>query len=146
MKCPYCKSLESKVTNKRDVERFTRRRRECLNCGKRFTTHEKSEPVERFVIKKDGRREIFQRDKLFLGVIKACEKRDISHDQVDKLVCEIEEKLLTKRKEISTDKIGEAMMKKLKKLDNISYIRFASVYKDFHDANDFKKIVKEMEK
>tara|TARA_Y100000310_G_scaffold112552_2_gene111034 strand:- start:4440 stop:4787 length:348 start_codon:yes stop_codon:yes gene_type:complete len=109
-----------------------------LKCSKRFTTYEKTEPVERFVVKKDGRRERFDRDKVFLGIIKACEKRDISHDKADGIVKEMEDKLLKVKKEIPTKKVGEFIMKKLKKLDKVAYIRFASVYQDFHDVKDFK--------
>jgi transcriptional repressor NrdR len=144
MRCPFCNSQDTRVTNKRDTEDSTRRRRECIKCGRRFTTYEKVEPIERFVIKKDGRRERFDRDKLFLGIIKACEKRKISHDKVEKIVQCIEEKILSRKKEVPTQKIGEMIMKKLKKLDQVAYIRFASVYKDFHDIDDFKEIVKEV--
>ncbi len=139
MICPFCKHSETKVTNKRDSHELTRRRRECLKCGKRFTTYEKTEPIERYVVKKDSRRERFDRDKIFLGIIKACEKRNISHEQAEKIVNEIEEKILLKNKEIPTKKIGEDIMKKLKKLDKVAYIRFASVYLDFGDVKDFKK-------
>ena len=142
MRCPYCKHNETKVTNKRDHEDLSRRRRECLKCGKRFTTHEKVEPIERSVIKKDGRRERFDRDKLFLGIVKACEKRDVGHDVVENVVRDIENKLVAKNKETPTDKIGETVMKKLKKIDNVAYIRFASVYRDFRDLGDFKDVMR----
>lgn len=115
-----------------------------MKCGKRFTTYEKVDPVERYVIKKDGRRELFNRDKIFLGIIKACEKRDISHDQVETIVKEIEENIINNEKEIETKKIGEAIMKKLKKLDKVAYIRFASVYRDFEDIDDFKDVLNEV--
>ncbi len=138
MKCHFCQHENTKVTDKRDTKQGTRRRRECLKCSKRFTTYEKTEPVERFVVKKDGRRERFDRDKVFLGIIKACEKRDISHDKADGIVKEMEDKLLKVKKEIPTKKVGEFIMKKLKKLDKVAYIRFASVYQDFHDVKDFK--------
>jgi len=127
------------VTDKRNAKDSTRRRRECLKCGKRFTTYEKSEPLERYVVKKDGRRERFDRDKIFLGIIKSCEKRNISHEQVDQIVQEIENKMVAYKKEVPTEKIGEQIMKKLKRIDKIAYIRFASVYRDFHDVEDFKK-------
>ena len=133
-----------KVTDKRNTNEGIRRRRECLRCHKRFTTYEKIEPLERYVIKKDGRRERFERDKLFLSIIKACEKRDISHETVDKIVSEIEEKLMLKNKEVSTKKIGEYIMKALKKIDKVAYIRFASVYRDFDDISDFKHAIKEV--
>ncbi|PIN94738.1 transcriptional repressor NrdR, partial [Candidatus Pacearchaeota archaeon CG10_big_fil_rev_8_21_14_0_10_30_48] len=99
----------------------------------------KSEPLERYVVKKDGRRERFDRDKIFLGIIKSCEKRNISHEQVDQIVQEIENKMVAYKKEVPTEKIGEQIMKKLKRIDKIAYIRFASVYRDFHDVEDFKK-------
>ncbi|HRZ85407.1 MAG TPA: transcriptional regulator NrdR [Candidatus Paceibacterota bacterium] len=145
MICPFCQNDETKVTDKRESgDSTTRRRRECLKCGKRFTTYEKVDPVERYVIKKDGRRELFNRDKIFLGIIKACEKRDISHDQVETIVKEIEENIINNEKEIETKKIGEAIMKKLKKLDKVAYIRFASVYRDFEDIDDFKDVLNEV--
>lgn len=143
MKCPYCLNLETKVTNKRESGEQIRRRRECLKCSKRFTTYEKIMPIERFVIKKDRRRERFNRDKIFLGILKACEKRDIGHDKIEKIVNDIEEMVSTKN-ELSTKKIGEIIMKKLKKLDKIAYIRFASVYLDFGDIKDFEKEVKKL--
>ncbi|MEM3113355.1 MAG: transcriptional regulator NrdR [Candidatus Pacearchaeota archaeon] len=143
MKCPYCLHEETKVTDKRDIQHGTRRRRECLKCGKRFTTYEKIIEVERYVIKKDGRREPFNRDKVFLGILKACEKRDISHDKIEAIVKELEEKIQP-YKEIPTKKIGEFIMRKLKKLDKVAYIRFASVYLDFENVKDFKEAVKEI--
>ena len=100
--------------------------------------------MERYVIKKDGRREPFNKDKVFLGIIKACEKRNISHDKIDNIVKELEENLLKNEKEISTKKIGEYIMKQLKKVDKVAYIRFASVYRDFKDVNDFSKEIKEV--
>lgn len=143
MRCPYCFHPETKVTDKRDSGDSTRRRRECLKCAKRFTTYEKIEPVERYVIKKDGRRERFDRDKVFLGIMKACEKRDIGHDEIEKIVKELEERI-SGRKEVSTKKIGEFIMKRLKKIDKVAYIRFASVYLDFESAEDFEKEVKSL--
>jgi transcriptional repressor NrdR len=139
MKCIFCHQQETKVTNKRNTTDGIRRRRECLKCHKRFTTYEKIEPIERYVIKKDGRRERFERDKVFLSIIKACEKRDISHETVDQIITDLEERLLRKNKEIETGKIGEFIMKKLKKIDKVAYIRFASVYLDFDNVKDFKK-------
>ena len=139
MKCPFCQNFELKVTDKRNSEESIRRRRECLKCRKRFTTYEKIEPIERYVIKKDGGRELFNRDKVLLGIVKSCEKRNISHEQVEQILNELEERYLIKNKEIPTNKIGEFVMKKLKKLDSVAYIRFASVYRDFKDISDFKK-------
>jgi|SRR3989344_4758643 len=143
MMCPYCSNEETKVTDKRDTQEGTRRRRECLKCEKRFTTYEKIDVVERYVIKKDGRREPFNRDKVFLGILKACEKREIGHDKIEEIVKELEEKIQS-YKEIPTKKIGEFIMKKLKKLDKVAYIRFASVYKDFEDVKDFKEVMVEV--
>ena len=96
MKCPYCQSKEIKVTDKRISGDSIRRRRECLGCKKRFTTYEKIEPIERCVVKKDGRRELFNKDKIFLGIIKACEKRNIGHSDIDKIIIELENKLKPK--------------------------------------------------
>ena len=146
MICPFCKHAETKVTNKRDSETETRRRRECLKCGKRFTTHEKVEPLDIRVVKKDGRRELFSREKLKSGVLKALEKRPVSADQIDKLLAEIEESLMKKGKEVTSQQIGQIIMEKLKKVDKIAYIRFASVYKDFQDVTDFQEVMKEIEK
>lgn len=143
MKCIYCKS-ETKVTDKRESPEGTRRRRECLNCKKRFTTYEKPEKKEIIVVKKDGRRERFSVEKLKNGIMKACEKRPVSVEKVHKIVDEIEEKLRRKRNEVKSEMIGKLMMSKLKKLDKVAYIRFASVYKDFKDVGDFKKEMKEL--
>ena len=139
MECPYC-SGPSKVTDKRNSPEGIRRRRECLNCKKRFTTYEKISKGEFFVTKKDGRREKFFREKLEKGIEKAFEKRPISKEKIEKMVNEIEEQLMKKgKKEIKSDFIGALVMKKIKKLDNVAYIRFASVYRDFQDIKDFKK-------
>ncbi|HLD37009.1 MAG TPA: transcriptional regulator NrdR [Candidatus Nanoarchaeia archaeon] len=146
MLCPFCLHKETKVTNKRDAENLTRRRRECLKCRKRFTTYEKVESPEFFVVKKDGRREQYNKDKLLLGIVKACEKRAVSHDKIEKAVNEIEEKLRKKGREVKSMMIGELVMKALKKLDKIAYIRFASVYRDFKDVDDFRNITKEIKK
>ncbi|MFA6022540.1 MAG: transcriptional regulator NrdR [Candidatus Pacearchaeota archaeon] len=144
MICPHCQHIETKVTDKRESKGATRRRRECLKCSKRFTTYERFEEIDKFVIKKDGRREPFNRDKVFLGVIKACEKRNISHDQIDEVIKALESEVIKNEKEISTKKIGEFVMNKLKTIDKVAYIRFASVYRDFEDINDFKQELKEL--
>lgn len=143
MKCKFC-GEETKVTDKRESPEGTRRRRECLKCKKRFTTYEKPEEKDIIVVKKDGRREPFLDEKLRLGLIKACEKRPISMEQIDKIVEEIKEKLTKRGKEVNSKMIGEIVMQKLKKLDEVAYIRFASVYKNFKDVEDFKKEVKEL--
>lgn len=146
MLCPYCGNDETKVTDKRDSKDETRRRRECLKCGKRFTTYEKIQEVEIFVVKKDGRREPFSSEKLKTGIIKACEKRPITGEQIEQAVSYIEEKLKQHGPEVKTSMIGEMVMRKLKQLDKIAYIRFASVYRDFKDIDDFKKEIKEVSK
>ncbi len=143
MKCKFC-GEETKVTDKRESPEGTRRRRECLKCKKRFTTYEKPEEKDIIVVKKDGRREHFADEKLRLGLIKACEKRPVSMEKIDKIVEEIKEKLSKKGKEVNSKTIGEMVMQKLKKLDKVAYIRFASVYHDFQDLNDFKKEIKEL--
>ncbi|MBI2044335.1 transcriptional repressor NrdR [Candidatus Pacearchaeota archaeon] len=139
MKCPYC-SAKTKVTNKRESPQGVRRRRECLKCKKRFTTYEKIENSDFYVIKKDGRREKFSREKLEKGIEKAFEKRPVQKEKITQVVDEIEEEIKKKgKKEIKTSVIGEIIMKKIKKLDNVAYIRFASVYRNFQDVDDFKK-------
>lgn len=145
MNCPFCSNIKSKVTDKRTSPKGIRRRRECLKCKKRFTTYEKIEKNELYVTKKDGRREKFNREKLEIGIDKAFEKRPISKEKIEKMIDEIEEQLRRKgKKEIKGSIIGELIMKKIKKLDNIAYIRFASVYRDFQDVKDFKKELKEL--
>ncbi len=145
MKCPYCSNQASKVTDKRASPHGIRRRRECLKCAKRFTTHEKIDQGDFFVIKKDSSRERFSREKIERGIYKAFEKRPISKEEIDKMINEIEEQLRRKgKKEIGSSIIGELIMKKLKKVDNIAYIRFASVYRNFQDVDDFKKEIKEL--
>lgn len=142
MKCPYCASEENKVVDKRETSDLeaTRRRRECLKCGKRFTTYERVEIVDIMVIKKNGSREPFDRNKLMRGISKACEKRPISKEDIEKAVLEIESELRNMdTTEIESKVIGEKVMKKLKKLDKVAYIRFASVYRDFTDLKTFEK-------
>ncbi len=145
MNCPYCFNRELKVTDKRESPEGIRRRRECLKCGKRFTTYEKAVKEDLFVIKKDGRRERFDREKLERGIDKAFEKRPVEKEKIDKIINEIEEQIRKKgKKEIKSLEIGELAMKKIKKLDNVAYIRFASVYRDFQDINDFKQEIKNL--
>ncbi|MBS3093645.1 transcriptional regulator NrdR [Candidatus Pacearchaeota archaeon] len=143
MRCIYC-SQQTKVTDKRESPDGIRRRRECLKCKKRFTTYEKPEKKEIIVVKKDGRREQFSKEKLKSGVIKACEKRPIPTKEIDEIINDIEEKLLNKGKEVKTDTIGKMVMQNLKKLDKIAYIRFASVYMDFKDVKDFKEVMRKV--
>ncbi|MCL6500961.1 MAG: transcriptional regulator NrdR [Candidatus Pacearchaeota archaeon] len=142
MICPYC-SGDTRVLDKRDTADITRRRRECLKCKKRFTTYERVETNIR-VIKKDKRREPFDRQKLLLGLMKACEKRPVSQETIEKAVAEIEAKIRGYGPEVPSKFIGELVMKHLKKMDKVAYIRFASVYREFQDIGDFKKTIKEL--
>lgn len=145
MKCPYCSHTQFKVTDKRNSPEGIRRRRECLKCKKRFTTYERIERNELFAIKKDGRREKFDKEKVKKGVLKAFEKRSVSIEKIDNLVNEIEEQIRKKgKREIKTTIIGDLVSKRIKRLDKIAYVRFASVYQDFQDLKDFKKEIKEL--
>ena len=142
MKCPFCGHKETDVIDSRDANDLTaiRRRRECPSCEKRFTTYERAEESGLVVIKKDGRQEKFNHQKLISGMLRACEKRPISYEQIVEVVDDIERELRKKdTTEIPSKVIGEMVMKKLKKLDGIAYIRFASVYREFKDVNDLKK-------
>ncbi len=140
MKCPYCGFEESKVIDSRsadDGERI-RRRRECLNCGKRFTTHEVIETVPIIVVKRDKSREVFDRNKLTAGILRACEKRPVSISQIEEMVNAIEARIQSSLdREITTMQIGELAMEEIKKVDEVSYVRFASVYRQFKDINTF---------
>ena len=140
MKCLYCGSMESKVIDSRVSDDGTsiRRRRECLACARRFTTYETVERIPVFVIKKDGTRELFDINKLRSGIMKACEKRPVSYESIEKLVNEIEKSVYNLgANEISSEKIGDEVMKGLKELDQVAYVRFASVYKEFKDIDTF---------
>jgi len=147
MKCPFCGYLEDKVIDSRlsqdgDV---TRRRRECLKCGKRFTTYERVEETMPLVIKKDGRREAFDRVKILTGIQKACEKRPISIEDVERVVDRVERRFMESgEREITSSTIGEAVMEELKGLDEVAYVRFASVYREFRDINEFMKELKDL--
>jgi len=143
MKCAFCSHDGTKVTDKRDSDGLTRRRRECLKCEKRFTTYERPD-IEIIVVKKDGHRVPYNRDRVLLGFVKACEKRPVSQEDIESELDDIEAKLRTKGKEIKSNIIGEMVMRKLKKLDKVAYIRFASVYREFEDVADFKKEIKEL--
>ncbi len=143
MECPYCSHTKFSVTDKRDSPSGIRRRRECLKCKKRFTTYEKIEKKEFYVIKKDNRREKFDRNKLEGGIMRAFEKRPVSQEKIQKMINEIEEQIRKRgKKEISSSIIGDIVSKKIKKLDKVAYIRFASVYRDFEDVQDFKRELK----
>ena len=146
MKCPYCSFNETKVLDSRESESLevTRRRRECEKCSKRFTTYERVE-TDLVVVKKDGSRENFEREKLKAGILKACEKRAVSQEQIESALSKIEAELREKDKsEIPSKIIGDLVMKNLKKLDKVAYIRFASVYRDFKDVDDFEEEVKKL--
>ena len=142
MNCPYCGYIDSKVIDSRDVNDGIRRRRQCLRCDLRFTTYERLQRASFFVIKKDGRREDFNREKLLAGIRKACDKRPLASGTVDRLVDEIEGELYqTGRAEVPSANIGDLVMAKLKKTDHIAYIRFASVYREFEDITTLKEAV-----
>ncbi len=147
MRCPFCNHTDGKVVDSRSSKEgdSIRRRRECLNCGKRFTTYERIEEVAQMVIKKDGRREPFDRWKLKSGILKAVEKRPVGLEQVDALIDEVERELFNSSEhEVPTQAIGEAVMRKLKQLDEVAYVRFASVYRQFKDLNEFMSELKVM--
>lgn len=140
MKCPFCTFEESKVVDSRHSEDglSIRRRRECLNCGKRFTTYETVESLPIVVVKKDGRRQTFDRNKVFSGMQRACEKRPVSIAQIESAVSEIEQIVQNSlEREVHSDYIGELVMERLKPMDEVSYVRFASVYRQFKDINSF---------
>lgn len=147
MKCPYCTNENSKVLDSRSTDETNsiRRRRECLKCGKRFTTYETIESVPILVIKKDKSRQPFDIEKIKRGIIKACEKRPISLNQIENICMEIEKEVSNSlAQEISSDIIGEKVMEKLKPLDEVSYVRFASVYRQFKDITNFIKFLDEI--
>ena len=140
MKCPYCGYRESKVVDSRpaDEGNSIRRRRECLSCEKRFTTYETMESLPMVVIKKDGSRQTFDRSKVLNGMIRACEKRPVPLAELERLTDEIEQNLQNSlEREVSTETIGEQVMEKLKSVDEVAYVRFASVYRQFKDINTF---------
>jgi transcriptional repressor NrdR len=144
LNCPYCHSPDLRVVETRETNsEITRRRRECIHCKKRFTTYERIESTPLIVIKKDQTREHFDKEKIVKGMLKACEKRPITLDQVKNIAEDIESNLLSKGKpEITSASIGELVMKKLKKLDKVAYIRFASVYREFEDTSSFIEEIK----
>jgi transcriptional repressor NrdR len=147
MKCPFCADTENKVIDSRlSKEGYViRRRRECLACNRRFTTYERIEEIPLMIIKKDGRREEFNRDKIRSGITKACEKRNVSMNSIEDFLDELEQELReTGKKEISSSIVGERVIKRLHDLDEIAYVRFASVYREFKDVNDFIQELKLM--
>ena len=142
MKCRYCASIESKVIDSRPTEDGSaiRRRRECISCGKRFTTYEKIEEIPIMVVKRDGRREQFDSEKIRIGIRKACEKRPVAADVQDKLAEDVSREVFnTLASEVTTRDIGEILMRKLKDVDEVAYVRFASVYREFKDTQTFMK-------
>jgi len=147
MRCPYCGYNEDKVIDSRETQDATsiRRRRECLNCGRRFTTYEYVEKTPLMVIKKDGRREAFQREKILNGLLRACHKRPISVETLERVVSEIEKEIQKKfDREVESRYIGELVMEKLSQLDDVAYVRFASVYRQFKDINQFLRELREI--
>ena len=147
MICPFCSNERTRVVDKRETGSgtVTRRRRECLECGKRFTTYERVETLDLYVIKKDGRREPYDRQKLRIGMLKACEKRPISQETINRIIDKIENELRRlKSIEIRSEIVGEKVMRELRKLDKVAYIRFASVYREFADITDFQKELREL--
>ena len=147
MRCPHCNHLQDKVVDSREgsAGAHVRRRRECLKCGRRFTTYEYTEEVPLMVAKKDGRREQFDRKKILSGIIKACEKRQISMEKIEELVAGIERELQRRyEREVPSRAIGELLMEKLFRLDDVAYVRFASVYRQFKDVSQFMNELKDI--
>ena len=147
MRCPCCGYKEDKVVDSRATqeESAIRRRRECLKCGKRFTTYEYIEEVSLMVVKKDGQRQDFDRKKILAGIVKACEKRPISLEKMEEIVVQVERAVQKKSdREVSSPRIGELVMEKLKQLDDVAYVRFASVYRQFKDVGQFMLELKEI--
>ena len=145
MRCPYCGFLDSRVLDKRETADLsvTRRRRECLGCHKRFSTHERIETIDLLIVKKDSRLEPYSSEKLRLGLFKAFEKRPVSSDVINSIVAEIEQDLRVRpSSEVEAKYIGQLVMKKLKKIDHVAYIRFASVYRNFTEVKDFEQALK----
>jgi len=148
MRCPYCNHSKSSVLESRDSEdgQVTRRRRECIKCKKRFTTYERVEIIDLKVIKKDGNKEDFDRVKLRYGIKLACEKRNLSDEELEKLIEDIELRLLNRKSvEVSSSDIGRMVLTRLKKFDPVAYLRFASVFLEFDDINEFKKQINKLE-
>ncbi len=147
MKCPFCSSLESKVIDSRLAKEETsiRRRRECLECASRYTTYERVEEVELQIVKKDGVREPFDRSKILAGILKACEKRPISMDVIESFVSSLERELQERGdREVDSREIGEMVIRKLYEIDEVAYVRFASVYRSFKDVNQFMSELKDL--
>ena len=148
MRCPYCAHTETDVVDSRDTDDFRiRRRRECAKCERRFTTYEEVDKEDIFVIKKDGRREKFDRHKLMSGLEKSCEKRPVSREQIEEMANWVEGKIWKSgKKEIATNDIGELVMERLRKVDDVAYIRFASVYRSFTDIDSFEDALRKLKR
>jgi transcriptional repressor NrdR len=145
MKCPFCAHPDDKVVDSRTIKEgeLIRRRRECLSCTRRFTTYERIEEIPLMVVKKDGRREPFDRSKIVIGILKACEKRPVGIEQIEGLVDKIEKGISSGiEKEVSSETIGSMVMEELKSLDEVAYVRFASVYRQFKDIDEFMDVLK----
>jgi len=147
MRCPFCGHIEDKVVDSREAKDgdSIRRRRECLDCGRRFTSYERIDEIPYMVVKKDGKREAFDRNKVLAGLMRACEKRPISMMQLETIVDEIEKELQdSSDRELSTSEIGKIIMRRLKALDKVAYVRFASVYLEFEDVSAFMTELKDL--
>jgi len=147
MKCPYCEYFESRVVDSRptDEGQAIRRRRECISCSKRFTTYEKIEEIPIIIVKKDGNRQAYDRNKLLNGILKSCEKRPVSMSTIEQIVDDIEKNLSNSlEKEITSVEVGEMVMNMLKNVDEVAYVRFASVYRQFKDVNSFMDELKKL--
>ena len=147
MRCPYCAHLEDRVVDSREAQegQATRRRRECLGCARRYTTYERVEDVLPLVVKKDGRRETFDRRKIVEGLLRACQKRPVSRERIDDLVSAVERRVQELgEREVRSGVIGEAVMERLRELDPVAYVRFASVYRSFRDINEFMSELKHL--
>jgi len=147
MRCPYCLSQETSVLESRDSEdgEVTRRRRECTKCNKRFTTYERVEVIDLKVVKKDGSKEEFNREKIKRGIQLACEKREVSEEEIEKIIEDIELRLLNRKStEVSSSDIGRMILTRLRKLDKVAYLRFASVFLEFASVNEFRKEIQEL--
>ncbi len=145
MKCPFCSHLEDKVVDSRESKEgeVIRRRRECLSCSKRFTSYERIDQIPHLVVKKDGRRERFDREKVMAGLLKACEKRPVSMRSLDAVVDRVEAMMHeSPEREVAADQIGEFLMEQLRDLDKVAFVRFASVYRDFKDVDQFMATLK----
>jgi transcriptional repressor NrdR len=145
VKCPFCSHIEDKVVDSRESKEgeVIRRRRECLSCGKRFTSYERIDQIPHLVVKKDGRRERFDREKVMAGLLKACEKRPVSVKSLEAIVDRVEAMMHeSPDREVAADQIGEALMESLRDLDKVAFVRFASVYRDFNDVDQFMATLK----